>query len=38
MIIERGLAGADEIAAGHALHTGKPIKRKLTASPMCPAR
>jgi nitrile hydratase len=29
MIIERGLAGPDEIAAGHALHTAKPIKRKL---------
>jgi nitrile hydratase len=30
-VIERGFAGADEIAAGHALRAGKPIKRKLTA-------
>jgi nitrile hydratase subunit beta len=29
-VIERGLAGADEIAAGHALREGKPLKRKLT--------
>src|SRR5436189_5747836 len=29
-LIERGLAGADEIAAGHALREGKPLKRKLT--------
>ena len=31
-LIERGFAGADEIAAGHALREGKPLKRKLTAS------
>jgi len=30
-VIERGLAGADEIAAGHALRAGKTLKRKLTA-------
>jgi nitrile hydratase subunit beta len=30
-VIERGLADADEIAAGHALRPGKPLKRKLTA-------
>jgi nitrile hydratase subunit beta len=30
-VIERGLADADEIAAGHALREGKPLKRKLTA-------
>ena len=30
-LIERGFAGADEIAAGHALREGKPLKRKLTA-------
>ncbi|MDR3420219.1 MAG: nitrile hydratase subunit beta [Xanthobacteraceae bacterium] len=30
MMIDRGLAGADEIAAGHALRPGKPMKRKLT--------
>ena len=30
-VIERGFADADELAAGHALHKGKPIKRKLTA-------
>jgi nitrile hydratase subunit beta len=29
-VVERGLAGADEIAAGHALRAGKPLKRKLT--------
>jgi nitrile hydratase beta subunit len=29
-VIERGLASADEIAAGHALREGKPLKRKLT--------
>ncbi len=30
-VIERGLADADEIAAGHALREGKPLARKLTA-------
>jgi nitrile hydratase len=30
MVIDRGLAGADEIAAGRALRAGKPMKRKLT--------
>jgi nitrile hydratase subunit beta len=30
MVIARGLAAADEIAAGHALHAAKPLKRKLT--------
>jgi nitrile hydratase beta subunit len=29
--LERGLAGADELAAGHALRPGKPLPRKLTA-------
>jgi nitrile hydratase subunit beta len=29
-VIERGLAGADELAAGHALRGGKALKRKLT--------
>jgi nitrile hydratase len=29
MVISRGLAGADEIAAGHALHPAKAMKRKL---------
>ena len=28
MVVERGFAGADEIAAGHALRPGKPLKRK----------
>ena len=32
MAIERGLLGADELAAGHALHLGKSIKRSLTAA------
>jgi nitrile hydratase subunit beta len=30
MVVARGLAGADELAAGHALHAAKPLKRKLT--------
>jgi nitrile hydratase subunit beta len=29
MVVDRGLAGADELAAGHALRAGKPLKRKL---------
>ena len=29
-IIERGYAGEDEIAGGHALRAGKPLRRKLT--------
>jgi nitrile hydratase subunit beta len=29
-VIERGLAGTDEFAAGHALRPGAPLKRKLT--------
>jgi nitrile hydratase len=29
-VVERGLADADELAAGHALHPGKALKRKLT--------
>jgi nitrile hydratase subunit beta len=31
-LVEFGLAGADEIAAGHALRPGKALKRKLTAA------
>ena len=30
-LLERGFVDADEIAAGHALHPGKPLQRKLTA-------
>jgi nitrile hydratase len=30
-LIERGFADAGEIAAGHAQHAGKPLKRKLSA-------
>src|SRR5215472_10179303 len=30
-VVERGLAGADELEAGHALRAGKTLKRKLTA-------
>jgi nitrile hydratase subunit beta len=30
-LVNRGLVDADEIAAGHALRPGKPLKRKLTA-------
>ncbi len=32
LVIERGLAGADEVKAGHALRPGKQLKRKLNAS------
>src|SRR6202043_3207478 len=32
LIVELGLADADEIKAGHALPPGKPLKRKLTAA------
>jgi len=32
MVISRGLASADEVAAGHALHPAKPFARKLTAA------
>jgi nitrile hydratase len=31
LMAERGLVGADEIAAGHALHPAKPVARILTA-------
>ena len=30
-VVERGLAGADELKAGHALTPGKPLPRKFTA-------
>jgi nitrile hydratase len=30
MLMDNGLVGADEFAAGYALHPGKPLKRKLT--------
>src|ERR1700681_4122878 len=29
-VVERGYAGADELAAGHALRPGQPVTRKLT--------
>ena len=32
LVVELGLAGADEIEAGHALRPGKPLKRKLAAA------
>jgi nitrile hydratase subunit beta len=32
LLIERGLVGADEMAAGHALRPGKPLARKLEAA------
>ncbi|MGC2591224.1 MAG: nitrile hydratase subunit beta, partial [Xanthobacteraceae bacterium] len=32
LVVARGLAGADEIKAGHALRPGKPLKRKLAAA------
>jgi nitrile hydratase beta subunit len=32
LVVELGLAGADELQAGHALRAGKALKRKLVAS------
>jgi nitrile hydratase len=32
MLLERGLVGADELAAGHSLRPGKPLARKLLAA------
>jgi nitrile hydratase len=32
LVVELGLAGADELKAGHALRGGKPLKRKLIAA------
>jgi len=32
LVVERGLADADEIKAGHALRPGKALKRKLSAA------
>ena len=32
LVAKLGLAGADEIKAGHALRPGKPLKRKITAA------
>jgi nitrile hydratase subunit beta len=32
LVVARGLADADEIAAGHALRPGRPLKRKLIAA------
>ena len=32
MIVDLGLAGADELAAGHSLRPGKPLKRTLKAA------
>jgi nitrile hydratase beta subunit len=32
LVVARGLAGADEIEAGHALRPGQQLKRKLTAA------
>ena len=31
-LLGKGLVSADELAAGHALHPGKPVKRTMTAS------
>jgi len=31
MLVERGLVGTDELAAGHSLRPGTPLKRKMTA-------
>jgi nitrile hydratase beta subunit len=35
-LLSRGLVGADELAAGRALHPPKPVKRKLTAADISP--
>ena len=32
LLVDRGLVGADEIAAGHALRPAKPLARKLNAA------
>jgi nitrile hydratase beta subunit len=32
LLLARGLVDAEEIAAGHALHAGKPLERKLAAA------
>jgi nitrile hydratase len=37
LLIELGLIGADELAAGHALRPGKPLPRKLTAADVAQA-
>jgi nitrile hydratase len=37
MLIARGLIGADEMAAGHSLRPGQPLKRKLDAANIEPA-
>ncbi len=36
LMAERGLVGADEIAAGHALRPAKPVRRTLTPDAMSP--
>ena len=36
-VVERGLAGADELKAGHALRPGKTLPRKLTAELVPPS-
>src|SRR5204863_6477269 len=38
LLIDRGLVGADEIAAGHALRPAKPLTRKLSAADVPKAR
>jgi nitrile hydratase subunit beta len=35
-LLERGLVDSDEIASGHALRNGEPLKRKLTADDIGP--
>ena len=37
LLIERGLVGADEMAAGHALRPGQPLPRKLDAADVATA-
>jgi nitrile hydratase subunit beta len=37
LLVEQGLVGADELAAGHALRPGKPLPRKLAAAEVAQA-
>lgn len=37
LLADRGLVGADELAAGHALHPARPLPRHLAAADVAPA-
>jgi nitrile hydratase len=36
-LLDKGLVEPEELAAGHALHPGKPVKRKMAAADISPA-